>query len=181
MCALLLAAAQVVNVWLLDNDVSAFDAGSGDSVFERLGTVAIAVAAGAAAFVALRRRSPLAHALLALLLTFLLVDDLLGVHEDLTGGAKLFFLVTLGGIFALLWIHPRAFPDVARVVRAGLVLLAFSFVFAEVAERAVDRFDWEQRDPGYELKVVLKDGAALAGWILIATGLSASALSLRKR
>jgi hypothetical protein len=169
----------LINAWALDRDVGILDAGSGGSVLERVGTVAIALAAANAAVWALWRESVVPHGVVAVLLTLVCIDDALGLHEDL-GGWKLAYLPILGAVFILLWMHASSHTGAGFLIHLGLVLLAFSFVYGELAERTSTRYNWERGDVGYELKIVGKDATEVAGWVLIASGLTATTVSVRR-
>lgn len=170
---LLFGAAHLVNAWVFDREIGPFDAGAGDSAFERMGNLAIALSLLAVLLLAIRAGS-VSAALLVPLLGFLLVDDLLGIHEHVPSW-RILYLPLLAAVFYLLWRFEYADRDALRLARVGLVLLVASVVLGVVAERIVVRQGWTTGDAGYEAKILVKDGSEVAGWILIATALVATA------
>lgn len=171
--------AHAVNAWVYDREFAALDAGTGSSLFEWIGTLAVALSASAAVVCGFRERDPLLF-LLGGLLAIVAIDDVLGLHKDAPGGNLVLASVLLP-IFVLLWRLPRNYGAAKRATRIGLLLLAFSVVVGGVAERLVNRQDWTHRDAGYELKILLKDGSEVAGWMLVAAGLLAGIAPPRDR
>ena len=163
-----------MNAWMLDREVGLLDAGSDASAFERIGTLAIAVSAAAAAVLAITRSSA-SCAVLAALLGFLLLDDASGLHEHVPGW-RLVYLPILVPVFYLLWRLQPVTPAARRSIRAGLLLLALSAFGGAAAERVTSHQGWRPGDFGYEAKILVKDGSEVAGWILIAIGVGATAL-----
>lgn len=126
---------------------------------------------------------------LAGLLAFLSLDDVLAVHErvrddtfgldpDLEAGRVIWpivFLPVLAATAALLWTVARESPlRVAAVIRIGLLFLVLA-VGLEAASVGLFPFDWGPKSKPYETEVVLEEGFELVGVTLIAAGLIALA------
>lgn len=172
-CVVLFGVAHALNVWAFDRDYGALDAGAGSSVFERVGTAAIAVAAAASLLAGWLGRS--SALVLSALLAFLTLDDAIGLHEQVPAW-KLVYLPLLTVIAVLLWRLSSVSRFARSTLRIGLALLAFSLVGGEIAERQVVRQGWGPSDLGYELKILVKDGSEVVGWIFVAAGLIAAAV-----
>lgn len=181
------SAVHVTNV-LLDRRFDLLDADTDHGVFAWASAAATAAAAVLAFVLAsrLRRRD---YVLLGVALAVFALDDLLAVHErigelDDTLGLperiqlqRLVWIIVLLPLLAaaaiLLWrIAAEAPPRAGEVVRAGLALLVLA-VAAEAVTPVLFNFDWGQDSIPYESEVVFEEGAELAGWILVVTGLAA--------
>jgi hypothetical protein len=125
---------------------------------------------------------------LAATCAFFSADDMLQIHEKLTGGwttspglpshfgrmiwPAVFFPV-LALAFILLWgLSLQVRRDVARFIQGGLLLLVASIIL-EVTSATFFYVGIGHGDVPYELEVVLEEGAELAGWVLIAAALTA--------
>ena len=142
-------------------------------MFERVGTAAIAVAAAASLLAGWLGRS--SALVLSALLAFLTLDDAIGLHEQVPAW-KLVYLPLLTVIAVLLWRLSSDSRFARSTLRIGLALLAFSLVGGEIAEWQVVRQGWGPSDLGYELKILVKDGSEVVGWIFVAAGLIAAAV-----
>jgi hypothetical protein len=170
----------VLNLWLADLTVRAFDIDANNSIFDVISTVAIGAAALAAG--ALAWRDP-AHrvesaALAALLVVAAVADGLqLGGNVVRDGSTKILYLTLLAGV-ALAWWVARIGPPLARrAVRVGIVCLVLSIVVDTVFHELNEPLHlWLRRgDPGHEVFTLVKQGLELGGWVLVATGLYAVA------
>jgi hypothetical protein len=187
--------AHVANV-ALDRRYNLFDADSDYGLFAWASAAVTAVAA-ALAFVLASRLRRGDYLLLGIALTLLALDDLFAVHErigelaDTLGLSeriqlqRLVWIVVLLPLLAaaavLLWRIAREAPDRAGdAVRIGLALLVLA-VAAEAVTPVLFNFDWGQNSVPYELEVVLEEGAELAGWILVVTGLAGFAAAVAER
>jgi hypothetical protein len=168
------SSAHLLDLWLYDLDVERLNANENGSVFDWLSTVAILAAAVAAASLAILQERRGAPALLAVILLFLFVDDLLQLHER-DGGSwdALLALVLIAATALLLRLAAAAQASTRLTVLVGLGLLALSIVTGKVGEVLLSRGGWDTGDLPHEVKVVLKQGAELGGWILIAFALAA--------
>jgi hypothetical protein len=179
-------AVHVANV-ALDRRFELLDADSDYGVFAWTSALVTAVAAVLAFVLAarLRRRD---YLLLGAALAAFALDDLIAVHErigeldDELGLPhelqlrRLVWVVVLLPLLAaaaiLLWRAAREAPRRAgTLVRGGLALLVLA-VAAEATTPVLFNFDWGQDSIPYETEVVFEEGAELAGWILVATGLA---------
>jgi hypothetical protein len=185
-------AIHVTNV-ALDRRFRLFDADSDYGVFA-VATALITALAAVLAFVLARRLDRGEFGLLGVALAVFALDDLVAVHErigeldDALGLPErvqlqrlvwiVVLLPLLAGAAILLWRLAREAPKRAGdVVRAGVALLVLA-VLAEALTPILFNFDWGQDSVPYELEVVFEEGAELAGWILVATGMAAFATAL---
>jgi hypothetical protein len=166
--------AQLVDFGFFDLRIAVIDANRHASLFG----AASLLANGAAAIVAWSRgtsgpRRPwqIAAALIVAVLAIRFAD--VG-----SGGASRFVLLLpiVGTLLVLLWRLTSRDPYGPRaVVRAGLCLLVFSYVVHVVGPRIVADLGYSVDSWPYQVKGVLKHDAEFGGWILLATGLLASA------
>jgi hypothetical protein len=179
-------AVHVANV-ALDRRFRLLDADSDYGVFAWTSALVTAVAA-ALAFVLAARLGRRDYGLLGVALAVFALDDLIAVHErigeldDELGLPhelqlrRLVWIVVLLPLLAaaaiLLWRVAKEAPKRAGdLVRGGLALLVLA-VAAEATTPVLFNFDWGQDSIPYETEVVFEEGAELAGWILVATGLA---------
>jgi hypothetical protein len=179
-------AVHVANV-ALDRRFRLLDADSDYGVFAWTSALVTAVAA-ALAFVLAARLDRRDYGLLGVALAVFALDDLIAVHErigeldDELGLPhelqlrRLVWIVVLLPLLAaaaiLLWRVAKEAPRRAGgLVRGGLALLVLA-VAAEATTPVLFNFDWGQDSIPYETEVVFEEGAELAGWILVATGLA---------
>jgi hypothetical protein len=181
LAVVLLAVTHTITVSVLDRNPAWLEAGTGRSVFEWTATAILGLCALAAAVLALaeaKRRLLLVPLTVGLTVVFL--ADAMAFTEKVDAPGDAAVALAIASVFILLWLLA---PDLAAgraVVRTGLLLLALS-VAIRAADPIISELDWEQGDLGYEAKVVVKHGAELAGWILVAFGIVPEALSRRSR
>ncbi len=187
--AALQGVAHVVNA-LLDHSVQLVDADYDHSALGWAGSVATIAGVPAALLLAAvrpsRRRSLLA---LAAALSFFSLDDAVFLHERVgeldtelglgsSGGRLVWpavYLPLLTGTLYLLLVASRAAPARAgRILRVGAGLLVAA-VALEVSSYSLVRLGYGFRDWPFTIEIVLEEGLELAGWILIAGGLTAAA------
>ncbi len=125
---------------------------------------------------------------LALALAFLSLDDIAAIHErlalrseDALGLAEfsrravwiVLFLPLLALVFGVLVALARqADARTRRFVYAGLALLVFA-VAAEASSAVTHSWGYEDGSTYDAFEVVVEEGAELAGWILVASALTA--------
>jgi hypothetical protein len=191
---LIQGASHLTNVLAFDGDISTFSADEDGNTFawaSSVTTYTAALMSFALAFIDRRRRGRLL--VLAALLAFFSLDDILRFHEWLEGEAverlhsflsfdpeygrliwPVLLIPMLATAFIVLWQIARSVAiEPARAIRIGLGLLVLG-VLAEGASAAIhvdERFAGGLVDG---LEVAIEEGAELAGWILIATGLMAT-------
>ena len=170
------SAAHLVNFSLLDARFSSLDADTNGGIFDWVGDIALAGAVGSALLLAVRASggARVWLAMPAALLAFLLVDDILQLHRRLGPHWQELYLPIVAPVFVVLWLLAGTSPPPARrSVRFGLVLLAVSLFTGQAGEPVLSQGGWGVGTWHYELKVVFKQGAELAGWTLLALGLAA--------
>jgi hypothetical protein len=166
------SAAELINYGFFGGRIRALDAASDGGVFGAVGDIAQAAAAVSAWVLTARVRSarPVAP-VLAGLMTFLAVDNVVNLHGHIQHWL-VFYLPVLAATFICLIAVGRGRAGVDRLIAAGLLLLAFSFVLHLFAERLL--LDLGAGSPtglAYEIKAVVKHGTEVAGYLLIALGL----------
>ena len=165
------------------------DADRDDNVWAWASSVAT-FGAGFAAFLlyALRRRSALL--LLTLLLVFLSLDDIVGVHErigqrgvkwidvDFDALRVLWIAVYLpllaAGVVLLVRLAREASARPRLLVYVGLGLLGFA-VGVEAASYLTHEAGYAEGTSVDSIEVAIEEGAELGGWILLAAALTAHA------
>jgi hypothetical protein len=164
-------AAQLVDYQVFDLRLLLLDSNKHRSLFGVASLLAHAFAVGAAFVGTLLGPRRLAWAVLCLALAILLVlRALVGFH--LLQAAP-FVLV----VFVLVWwFSMHASKSEAITLRIALFLLAVSFVVHVAAPSNVSTFDYQRHTWEYQIRGMIKHGASLSGWILLASGLAAVAL-----
>jgi hypothetical protein len=100
----------------------------------------------------------------------LVVDNLLRLHVHVGAWPVLYAPVLLGLSVALIAVA-RDTP-MAPLVYVGLGLLLCSAGIHVVGPTVVERLGWGPNGWGYEVKVALKEGTELAGWVLLVPALA---------
>jgi hypothetical protein len=112
------------------------------------------------------------------ILAFLSIDEVTPLHnhvDDMSWGKALYapILLLLG---VCLWrLSDRT--DQQRILRAGLGILVVSFGIHVFGVHIVHALGWASGSWAYQVKVALKEGTELAGWLLVLVGVSRLALS----
>jgi hypothetical protein len=135
-----------------------------------LGTLAFAIGAvcgGVGAAAASRRR--VAWWAICCLFAFLLVDNLTRFHEHVPAWPAIYApaLCALTAAIAIV----AADTDLAPFVYAGIALLFGSLAIHVFGPGAVRAFGWSADSWAYQVKVALKEGTELAGWVLLVPAL----------
>lgn len=176
-------ASQGIDFHFFDLRLRLLDSGHHGSVFGVLSILAQAAAAAAFGLRAASRRK-LAGILGALLVGLLTVPRALKAHESVF---KHYDVPILVGPLAIVFVAVFAltFRDAKRVrsvVWAALALLVCSFALHAIGPQAdgvirprIVEYTWS-----YQLTGMLKHGAELAGWMLLATGLLAGGPKARR-
>jgi hypothetical protein len=169
-------ALHLVHVFAMDGRYGELlDADSNRGIFDVLSVVAEAT--GSLASLALARTRPGGRQrflALSALLAFVTFDDAVGLHRRSEIDWPLILLPVLACTFLLLW-SALDRQESRASVRAGLLLLAISVLLGHAAAPAVSALGWMPGSWPYELKVVVKQGAELAGWVVIGGTLVAAA------
>ena len=110
---------------------------------------------------------------------FLLVDNVTRLHEHL-GPWPVLYAPILVGLFIALAALARG-SDLAVVVYAGIALLFVSLGIHVFGPGIVRIVGWSPSGWGYQVKVALKEGTELAGWVLLVPALAQLAQRARMR
>jgi len=105
---------------------------------------------------------------------FLFVDTVSRLHEHIGFWPVLYAPILLGLAFALASIARGT--DRAVVVYAGLALLFLSLGIHVFGPSVVRALGWAPAGWAYQVKIALKEGSELAGWILLVPALALLAL-----
>jgi hypothetical protein len=166
--------AHVVDVWILDRDVPALELNTNENPLNWLPAVMILIA-GVSVF-RLHRTRPGASILLAAaaILVFFAIDDALELHYGVPYW-PIVYLPLFGIVGWTLWSLANAsLPPTPHMLKAGLGLLIAAVLVDIIAPTLLERGGWDVGAWPHELKVVLKEGTQLAGWVLIAFGVIAA-------
>jgi hypothetical protein len=162
---------QLIDFAVYDQRLRALDMMTHNSIFGVVSLAALGVAT-VAAFVATVRR-PTRRAELFTLGVLLAV--LLGLRLAQPSHVLLLALPVSTAAVVLLW--RTAPPGTARtVVRDGCVVLVAAFIVHGIGAWVVARLGLGPQTWGYQLKAVVKHTGELAGWLLVASALTLTAL-----
>ena len=180
-----------VNFFVFDRRYDIIDADAEANVPTWGGaSVTFAAAVGALVLaVAARGRERIAYGALALILTFFSVDDAVGLHEKFVLGTVgpieqaerfvwplLYLPVLVTALVLIIRIAQSTFARARASILLGLCLLVLAVV-AELAGGVMQNaFGVTYDSFPYSVEVVIEEGLELAGWILIGTGLLATAI-----
>jgi hypothetical protein len=168
--ALAQAAAQLVDFWAFGLRYAVLNGNSSANAFSWVGGAAMLATIVAFTAAALARVHTRATSTLAVLFTFLLVDNRADIHERLPHG-KLLFVPLLFVVLALIWrVSTEAPPVSRRLLRAGLVMLAVSLSVHLAGPTILSWAGWTSGDWQYQVKVAIKEATEIAGWILVCFG-----------
>jgi hypothetical protein len=171
------ATAQLVDFWALQLRQPALDSSSDDGIFVRIGTFALLACALATLSLARRRVLPLA---LAAVVGWLFVDELLDVHSQIPHWT-LAYVPLLALVLAGYWRLSRSFAgDTQRLVRGGLLLLVASAAIHLAGPHLLAALGWGPDAWEYQVKIALKEGTEIGGWLVLASGLAATRRSGRR-
>jgi hypothetical protein len=167
-------AAHLIDFGVYDLRVRVMNAGLGTSPVAWVSPAAVLVAVGASAVLARGSRRWSMRALpVALAAVLVLASDHLGKSVPYW---QILLLPPLGLTLAVLWhVAAKLHPSTGRVLRTGCLLLVIAFglhVFGATILRhvGVGVDTWV-----YQVKIALKEGAEISGWLLIAFGLAIAA------
>jgi hypothetical protein len=172
---------QLVDFGAYNLRISLLNSSTDHSVFSRLSSLALLLAA-AGAFAAgrtyRRRGAMLASAVLGLLF----VDSLTDLHSTIPGLEALEVLLLVTAAVALASFARVLDRPQAVLVWTGLGLLALSLAVHVLGPHIVAWLGWGPDSWAYQAKIAVKAGTELAGWAILATGLlSALAAAPRAR
>ena len=170
--------AHLIDYGVYNLRIRVMDAGLGSSPVAWVSPAALVVALVSAVYLVRRRRITAA---LVPVLALVLVLATRHVGESLPYWQVL-LLPPLGVALFLLWRNAEALDPLAgRVCRAGCVLLVCAFaihVFGPPVLHAfgVGTYSWPD-----QTKIAFKEGLEIGGWLLVASGLAATAWGARKQ
>jgi hypothetical protein len=190
----------LVNAAAFDLRIDRLDADRDGSVWSWAGSAAeLTSALGAGLLLVVAPARYRALAFLALVFTFLSMDDTVQVHERLSHILDRFgtpiprrmvwpiiYAPLMLAAYVLLWRVSGAMVDrCRRAVRSGLVMLGLSIVLEFAVSTLLIQLGYhrvaEDTRTGsmvYELEVVVEEALELAGWLLIGAALVATGLEL---
>jgi hypothetical protein len=171
--------AQLVDYAAYDLRVHALNSNADGGVFGIVGDAALAVAACAAwLLAAVAHRHGAAIVALPPLLTFLAIDKAARLHDHVPHYVFL-YLPVLTATFVTAVAVARQLPRrIPRVVGLGLVLLAGSYLLHQFGETLIEDLGASPDGWIHQVKAIIKHGAEVAGWMLIALGLAAGAQAM---
>jgi hypothetical protein len=160
------AVAQSVDFGVYGLRVGSLDSSTDGGVFGALGLVSTAAAAVACLLLAARRQKATSCRLAALAITAILALEL---GEPPHAAA----LAAPAGVAAvlILWRLGEEDAAVRRVLRAGAIVLAASYLVHLVGASLLSHFGYAENTWPYQAKVIVKHGGELVGWTLVAGGL----------
>lgn len=183
------AVTHLFNVFVLDGESFNLDAEADTNAWAWASSVATFTCAFLAALLALLSSTDTGRLwFLAGVLAFFSVDDLVRIHEELgtrirervfdlpTGWGRIawpaVFFPLLAAVFVILWRMARKTGGRAgRWIRVGLALLVLAIALELLSAPWYIEGRSAHSVPG-ATEVAIEEGAELAGWILIATGLT---------
>ena len=106
----------------------------------------------------------------AVLMAVLLADNVTRLHEHVPHWPVVYapIVIALGVAMAAV----AAGQPGARLVHAAVGLLCLSLVIHVAGPKAVSALGWSPESLAFQVKVALKEGTELAGWVLLLTGLA---------
>jgi hypothetical protein len=158
--------------------IRALNANLGSSPVAGISPLAVTIALVSALVLVRRGRAPVLLPLV-LLLVLPLASGHLG--ESLPHWQVL-LLPPLGLALLMLWREADELdPLAARACRAGCVLLVFAFVVHVFGAYSLHRLGVQEDSWPYQVKVALKEGFEISGWLLVAAGIGATAWASSRR
>lgn len=106
----------------------------------------------------------------AVLLGVLLADNVTRLHEHVPHWPAVYAPIVAG--LAVAVVIAAAGRPGARLVQAAVVLLCASLVIHVAGPAAVRALGWGPASLAFQVKVALKEGSELAGWVLLVAGLA---------
>jgi hypothetical protein len=159
--------AQLIDFGVYDQRLRSLDMMTHNSIFGIVSLTALGVAAAASLAAAVvrnegRREFAALGGLLVLLLALRIAHP---AH------VLLIALPVSAAALVLLWTTAPPGPS-RRVVRDGAVVLVLALIVHGIGEKIVAMLGYGPQTWAYQLKAVVKHSGELAGWVLVAAGLS---------
>lgn len=129
----------------------------------------------AASIVLVRRTALRVTPVLSISLAIVLVLATRHLGESIPGW-QLLLLPPLGVTLAMLWRTSHELDSAtSRLLRAGCVLLVAAFALHTLGAPALKLLGFDASSWPYQIKVAVKEGSEICGWMLIAAGLAVAA------
>jgi len=106
----------------------------------------------------------------AVLMAVLLADNVTRLHEHVPHWPIVYAPIVVGLGVAMAAV--AAGRPGARLVQGAVGLLCLSLVIHVAGPKAVSALGWSPTSLAFQVKVALKEGTELAGWVLLLSGLS---------
>jgi hypothetical protein len=171
------AAGQFLN-YGLDLHAGVLDASGDGGAFGVVGQVAVASTALGALSLLSRLRLGVATTMLPVLLTFLAIDKILRLHDDLANWRLYYVPILLATVIALTLVARRLPVPSRPLVGAGLAMLSVAFVIHLSARRVLHRLGVVEDSWISQITGMAKHGSEVAGWLLITLALAIGHLEL---
>jgi hypothetical protein len=165
-------AAQLIDYGLYDLRIRALDSNAEGAILELLGDAALLGAAVAAWFLAMWAPRRAAKVALSVVLTFLAVDRLVGLHEHVPHWRVVYLPILVATLVGLAAVARDLKPAAVRLLIGGVVLLSASLVLHELGEWLMARLGAVPDGWVYQVKLAVKHGTEASGWLLVALGLA---------
>jgi hypothetical protein len=183
----------ITHLAVFRSTIGLFNADDEGSLWNWAGAGAtLAAAVALLVLIALRPVGALPLGALAAITTFMSLDDGIALHEravhkhvhslgPIQEGARViwpvFYLPLLAAAFVLIWTLGAVIPRPSgRLLRIGLFMLVAAVAAEEIAAVIVQEGQGHL-SIAYNLEVVVEEGLELAGWLVIATGVLATAIA----
>jgi hypothetical protein len=181
-------ACHLIDAFVLDGRYPALQADAQGTVFDWMSGIAILAASAAVVAGSKRSRSRLQLRVLGVLIGYLAVDEVVGIHEQIGTAiaahlpgilenlgdrvTPVIYLPLLGMVFALLWEMGGKGVEGGRLIRVGLTLLVGA-ILIRLAGAGVRLASGQVNGSIRPVAVAADQAFQLVGWALVATGLAA--------
>lgn len=112
------------------------------------------------------------------LFTFFFLDNVTRAHEHVAGW-PIFYAPLLAALSAVLLVLVAG-TELEAVVVLGLVLLVVSLAIHVFGPHVVRAAGWSEHGMAYQVKIGLKEGLELAGWLMVAPAIARRAWAERR-
>jgi len=172
--------ANLIDFGVYDYRYSLINPNNEQGLFAWIGGVMIALAAVLCVVAARRGQHRAAYFVAAALLGIFAVENRVRFDEPTMHRAIVYVPLFGGLLAALVWVSWDWPLATRRLVWAGLAALLCSLALHKLAPYLLTQLGYGPGTWPWELKVSFKESSELIGWTLIATGLLAAALRVRR-